>query len=101
LYIPVGAWLISLTKYGYVVAVADPRGVGASYGTRGASWDTQEAEDTHDLIEWLGTQPWGQRQCRYVAVSPTWCGIRGVGLLPLNTPHLKAISLVKRVRPVR
>ncbi len=48
----------SLTKYGYVVVVGDPRGLGASYGTRGASWDTQEAKDTHDLVEWLGVQPW-------------------------------------------
>ena len=46
-----------LTKYGYVVAVGDPRGLGASYGLRGASWDTQEANDTHDLVEWLGVNP--------------------------------------------
>lgn len=78
-----------LTKYGYVVAVGDPRGVGASYGTRGASWDTQEMEDTHDLIEWLGTQPWCDGNVGMWGNS--YMG--GIQVLTAATkpPHLKAI----------
>jgi putative CocE/NonD family hydrolase len=79
----------SLTKYGYVVAVGDPRGVGASYGTRGVSWDTQEAEDTHDLIEWLGVQPWSNGNVGM------WGGsyMGGIQVLTAATRprHLKAI----------
>ena len=78
-----------LTKYGYVVAVGDPRGLGASYGTRGASWDTQEAEDTHDLIEWLGVQPWSNGNVGMWGNS--YMG--GIQVLAATTkpPHLKAI----------
>jgi uncharacterized protein len=48
----------TFTKYGYVMVYADVRGKGASYGTRIGMGDRTEAMDAHDLIEWMGAQPW-------------------------------------------
>jgi putative CocE/NonD family hydrolase len=79
----------ALTKYGYVVAVADPRGLGASYGTRRASWGMEEARDAHDIIEWLAVQPWSNGNVGMWGLS--YMG--GIQLLAASTmpPHLKAI----------
>jgi len=45
------------TAQGYAVVNADLRGAGTSEG-RCDLFSDQEAEDYHDLIEWVGTQPW-------------------------------------------
>lgn len=77
------------TKYGYVVAVADVRGKGSSFGTRVAYADRLEGEDGYDLVEWLAAQPYsdgkvGMFGCSYVG-GTQWATARN---LP---PHLKAI----------
>lgn len=48
--------LRSLIAAGYVVAVADVRGKGASFGTRFGFQSRTEANDGHDLIQWLAGQ---------------------------------------------
>jgi putative CocE/NonD family hydrolase len=48
--------LRSLLRAGYVVAVADIRGKGASFGHRRGFQDRTEANDGHDLVEWLARQ---------------------------------------------
>jgi len=48
--------LRSLLRAGYVVAVADIRGKGASFGARRGFQDRTEAQDGHDLVEWLARQ---------------------------------------------
>jgi predicted acyl esterase len=45
------------TAQGYAVVNADLRGAGTPEGHCDLFSD-QEAEDYHDLIEWVGTQPW-------------------------------------------
>src|SRR5690606_41313462 len=52
-----GLALSSLLSSGYVVAVADIRGKGASFGARRGFQDRTEAQDGHDLVEWLARQP--------------------------------------------
>ena len=47
-----------IAKYGYVVVIGDVRGMGASYGFRQGANGRTEAMDAHDVIEWLGDQPW-------------------------------------------
>jgi predicted acyl esterase len=79
----------ALIKYGYVVAVGDPRGLGASYGTRRASWGWDEAWDTHDLIEWLGVQPWSDGNVGMWGNS--YMGGIQVLAAAIKPPHLKAI----------
>src|SRR6186713_2428455 len=49
--------LRSLLRAGYVVAVADVRGKGASFGHRRGFQDRTEAQDGYDLVEWLARQP--------------------------------------------
>jgi uncharacterized protein len=56
---------------GYVVAVADIRGKGASFGSRRGFQDRTEAQDGYDLIEWLAKQPYatgkvGMMGCSYL-----------------------------------
>ncbi|MBN1848094.1 MAG: CocE/NonD family hydrolase [Deltaproteobacteria bacterium] len=48
----------ALTKYGYVIIVADVRGKGASYGTRVSMAHISEGWDAHDIIEWAAAQEW-------------------------------------------
>ena len=63
--------LRSLIRAGYVVAVADIRGKGASFGRRRGFQDRTEAQDGHDLVEWLADQPFstgriGMLGCSYL-----------------------------------
>ena len=63
--------LKDLTDYGYVVAVADIRGKGASYGARRGFQDRTEALDGRDLVQWLAGQTWstgkvGMLGCSYL-----------------------------------
>ena len=69
-----GLALRSLLRAGYVVAVADVRGKGASFGHRRGFQDRTEAQDGHDLVEWLARQPYssgkvGMIGCSYLGGS--------------------------------
>lgn len=59
--------------HGYAVVQPDPRGVANSGGDI-QIWNTQEARDEADLIEWLGRQDWcngkvGLTGCSWLAAS--------------------------------
>ena len=63
--------LKGLIPAGYVVAVADIRGKGASFGHRRGFQDRTEAQDGYDLIEWLAKRPYatgkvGMLGCSYL-----------------------------------
>lgn len=80
---------VDLALYGYVVAVADVRGKGASFGVRAAYADRLEGEDGYDLVQWLARQPWADGQvgmfgCSYVG-GTQWATARN------TPPSLKAI----------
>jgi len=80
---------VDLTRYGYVVAVADVRGTGSSFGVRSAYADPNEGNDGHDLVEWLAAQQWsdgnvGMFGCSYVG-GTQWATAR------TTPPHLRAI----------
>ncbi|MEO7690765.1 MAG: CocE/NonD family hydrolase [Sphingomonas sp.] len=61
--------LRELVKSGYVVATADVRGKGASFGARRGFLDQTEAHDGYDLIEWLAHQPWANGKVGMVGCS--------------------------------
>ena len=66
--------LRALVRSGYVVATADVRGKGASFGARRGFLDQTEAHDGYDLIQWLAAQPWstgkvGITGCSYLGGS--------------------------------
>ncbi len=93
LYTPVGSYalrggLAKLIKYGYVIACADVRGLGASFGARGAGNDRTEAGDAYDLIEWLGTQDFSDGNVAMWGAS--YFGQTVLEAISTMPPHLKA-----------
>jgi uncharacterized protein len=81
--------LKGITDHGYVVATADIRGKGASFGFRRGFQNRTEAQDGHDLVEWLARQPWSSGN-----VGMTGCSyLGGTTMQTASTapPHLKAV----------
>ncbi len=83
------AALLDLTKYGYVIAVADVRGKGASFGFRKAMHNRQEAEDSYDLTEWFAAQSWCSGKVGMWGGS--YNGGTVAGAVTTAPPHLKAV----------
>lgn len=82
--------LLPLTDYGYVVAVVDTRGRGASFGARRGFLDRTEAQDAYDMTEWFAAQPWSDGN-----IGIAGCSYNGASTLHAATtapPHLKAIA---------
>jgi putative CocE/NonD family hydrolase len=82
-----------LVKYGYVVAIADFRGLYASYGHNVAfnrgEWLTAARRDAYDITEWLAKQSWSNGN-----IGMWGCSATGGSQLQAATtapPHLKAI----------
>lgn len=81
--------LLRLLEAGYVIAEADVRGKGASFGARRGFQDRTEAYDGYDLVQWLAEQPWsngvvGMAGCSYLGGST-------VHVASTRPPALKAI----------
>ena len=81
--------LKGLTNHGYVVAVADVRGKGASFGHRRGFQDRTEALDGRDLIEWLAHQPWSTGKVGMLGCS--YLGGATLQVASTTPPALKAI----------
>jgi predicted acyl esterase len=47
-----------ILKHGYIIAVLDSRGTGASFGSRSQQLTLDDANDLFDVNEWLASQPW-------------------------------------------
>jgi putative CocE/NonD family hydrolase len=61
--------LRSLIGAGYVVATADIRGKGASFGHRRGFQDRTEAQDGYDLVEWLARQDYSTGRVGMIGCS--------------------------------
>ena len=75
--------------HGYAICNADMRGTCDSEGDS-VLWDRQEGRDCHDLIEWLGVQPWcngkvAMSGTSYLAASQWFAAAE-------QPPHLAAIN---------
>ena len=81
--------LKGLTDHGYVVAVADIRGKGASFGHRRGFQDRTEALDGRDLIQWLARQPWSTGKVGMLGCS--YLGGTTLQVASTVPPALKAI----------
>jgi uncharacterized protein len=81
--------LRGLTGHGYVVAVADVRGKGASFGRRRGMQDRTEAMDGHDLVEWLAAQPWSDGNIGMTGCS--YLGGAAVQVASTAPRHLRAV----------
>lgn len=84
-----GLALRSLLRAGYVVAVADVRGKGASFGARRGFQDRTEANDGHDLVEWLADQPYATGEVGMIGCS--YLGGTVMHTASTAPPSLKAI----------
>jgi len=74
---------------GYAVVNPDARGAFMSEGDI-AFWGTQEAEDGHDLIEWLAGQDWCNGKVGLTGNS--WLAIIQWFIAATQPPHLAAIA---------
>ena len=84
---------LELVKYGYVVAVADFRGLYASFGhnagfNRG-EWQDAARMDAYDITEWLAKQPWSSGKVGMWGCSAT--GGSQMQAMTTAPPSLKAI----------
>ena len=75
--------------HGYAVCYPDPRGAWLSQGELRHN-GLGEGEDCHDLIEWLGVQPWSNGKVGMTGVSYLAC-IQYL-VAPLKPPHLVALN---------
>lgn len=84
---------LTLVPYGYVVAVADFRGLFASFGTnegynRG-EWQEHARWDAYDITEWLAAQTWSSGDIGMWGCSAT--GGSQMQALTVAPPSLKAV----------
>ena len=80
--------LRSLLRAGYVVAVADIGGKGASFGHRRGFQDRTEARDGYDLVQWLAKQPYSDGKVGMVGCS--YLGGAALQVATTAPPALKA-----------
>jgi putative CocE/NonD family hydrolase len=83
--------LRSLISAGYVVAVADVRGKGASFGTRVGFQGRTEARDGHDLVEWLAHQSFSSGEVGMIGCS--YLGGTTFHTASTAPPSLKAVFI--------
>ncbi|WP_298287724.1 CocE/NonD family hydrolase [Novosphingobium sp.] len=81
----------SLIRAGYVVATADIRGKGASFGHRRGFQDRTEAMDGHDLVEWLARQPFSTGKVGMIGCS--YLGGTTFHTATTAPPSLKAVFI--------
>lgn len=86
-----GLALRSLLRAGYVVAVADIRGKGASFGARRGFQDRTEALDGYDLVEWLARQPFSTGKVGMIGCS--YLGGTTFHTASTTPPSLKAVFI--------
>ncbi|HVL97426.1 MAG TPA: CocE/NonD family hydrolase [Solirubrobacteraceae bacterium] len=79
---------------GYAFALADVRGTYES----GGCWDyggLRERQDGHDLVEWLGTQPWSNGRVGMMGVS--YDGTTANAAAVERPPHLATIVPISAI----
>jgi predicted acyl esterase len=84
---------LQLVKFGYAVAVADFRGLYASFGRNAGynrgEWQDAAKFDAYDITEWLAKQPWSNGKVGMWGCSAT--GGSQMQALTTAPPSLKAI----------
>ncbi|MFG3292552.1 CocE/NonD family hydrolase [Streptomyces sp. NPDC048179] len=78
------------TRHGYAVAYVNPRGTWYTDGTGRGHLNKNEAEDIHDLVEWLGTRDWSNGRVGMTGVS--YYAIVQWFAAATRPPHLAAIN---------
>jgi putative CocE/NonD family hydrolase len=81
--------LATLLRHGYVIAAADVRGSGASFGATDGWFSAKEAQDAYDITEWLASRPWSSGKVGMSGRS--YRGIAQYFAAAQAPPSLKAI----------
>jgi putative CocE/NonD family hydrolase len=79
----------ALLRYGYVLAVADVRGSGASFGEWRGLFSPEETRDAYEIIEWLAVQPWCDGKIGMTGGS--YLGATQLNAASTKPPHLRAL----------
>lgn len=79
----------SFITHGYILATADVRGSGASFGTWKGIFTPDESRDAYEITEWLAAQPWCDGNVGMLGGS--YLGITQLMAASTRPPHLKAI----------
>lgn len=82
-------WLRELLRHGYIVAVVDARGSGASEGRRSVEFGAEETRDAYTVTEWLAAQPWCTGRIGMYGMS--YSGINQLLAAGTAPPHLAAV----------
>jgi putative CocE/NonD family hydrolase len=82
-------WAETVLRHGYVIAAADLRGGGASFGVSTGAFGPEEATDAYDIIEWLAVQPWSTGKIGMSGIS--YQGMTQLMAASTAPPHLTAI----------
>lgn len=73
---------------GFVVAIADPRGFGASFGSQSGYTTPAQRSDQREMIAWLASQPWSNGKVSAVGISVS--AMVAEAMLASGAPSLKA-----------
>lgn len=82
-------WTRPLLAHGYVVAVVDARGSGASFGTQPGFFAPAETRDMYEVTEWLAAQPWSTGKIGMYGRS--YLGHAQYFAAAERPPHLRAV----------
>lgn len=61
----------TMVSAGFAVIIADTRGSGASFGTRGAEFSPCETRDFKFVVDWIAAQPWSNGRVAAIGISYT------------------------------
>jgi len=81
--------LRNLVHQGYVVATADIRGKGASFGARRGFLDRTEAADGAEIVQWLSRQPYSTGAVGLIGCS--YLGGSAMAVASASPPALRAV----------
>jgi uncharacterized protein len=79
----------SFIRHGYIVADADVRGSGASFGTWTGIFTSEETRDAYEITEWLASQSWCDGNVGMFGGS--YLGVTQLMAASTRPPHLKAV----------
>lgn len=82
-------FLRELLAHGYLLAVANSRGTGASFGSRQWEFSLQEQADLYEIVEWIAAQGWCDGQVGMWGRS--YSGMTGLHAAAEAPPHLRAV----------
>ncbi len=83
------SFLQEILRHGYVLAIANARGSGSSFGFRNGEFSAEETADADEIVEWLAAQEWSDGHIGMWGRS--YSGMTTYHAATQAPPHLDAI----------